>query len=319
MRTGVVGLTLALALTYAAPPMTGHAQDLAEAERLYREGVRRSADQRWGEAAEYFRRALAIVERPSIVCNLGAALFRLGEATDARRALERCIEISARDGWATSHAEQIEAAREALRELSRTIGRLRLEVEPADARVTLDGRAVPGSGAVREIEIDPGRHALAVEAEGHATHREEISVLTGATASRTIRLSAILPIVSRDPTPGGGGTDTAALGIGIAVAIVGAGGLATSGITFAARQDAVASRDRSCDAAGCDPAALDHHARAQDFNLATNVAIVGGAIALGAGALIVTVAIATGGSSTETAASARVRVGPGSIAAELRW
>jgi hypothetical protein len=188
VRATVIGVVVALAVL-AAPAA---AQDLAEAERLFREGVALSEAERWGEAAEYFRRALAIAERPSTVCNYGVALYHLGQAREAGSTLARCLELAEGSSYAESHPEQLAAARRFRDELAAAVGTLELALAPADALVLVDGEPVDGSGSPRRIEIDPGRHAVLVSAPGYRTFRDaEVSVLSGSTVPLSVSLERL--------------------------------------------------------------------------------------------------------------------------------
>lgn len=170
-------------------PVTVGAQDLAEAQRLFRRGVELANDERWGEAAEYFRRARSLSERPSVVCNLGFALYHLGEASEATEALDRCLELGRADAsWSTEHGAELATARRYRADLRPAVGHLHLTVEPATARVLIDGEPIEGSGSRRTIDVDPGRHRLMVSADGFETHHETFSVLSGASAEHDVRL-----------------------------------------------------------------------------------------------------------------------------------
>lgn len=187
-RFGAIGLVMACLV--ASQP--ARAQDLAEAERLFREGVALSEAERWGEAAEYFRRAHAIAERPSTACNLGVALYHLGEAGAATSVLSQCLALATESGYGASHPEQIQAAERFLAELRAAVGRLVIELQPAEATLLVDGEPVEGSGSPRTHEIDPGRHAISVSAPGHRTFRTAgVSVLSGATVALTVTLEAL--------------------------------------------------------------------------------------------------------------------------------
>lgn len=185
----VRGLVL---LLFTCMPQVAAAQDLAEAQRLFERGVELADADRWGESAEYFRRARAIVERPSIVCNLGIALHHLGEATDATEALLRCRALADADPrWGAANAALVERAGHFLDELSPAVVHLRVTVEPADVVLEIDGEVVPGDGRERVLELDPGRHVLTARTEGYVAHREEISLLSGTDEERALRLEPL--------------------------------------------------------------------------------------------------------------------------------
>lgn len=171
-----------------AAPAPVRAQDeaaLAEARSLFSEGLTRADEQRWGEAVEYFRRALTIVERPSIVFNLGVALFRLGRTLEATETLQHYLEIAE----AIDDAAGIGEARAYLAEIEGAIGVLILHVSPASAELEVDGVLVAGEGAERTLRLDPGAHRVILSAERREDTEFEVSVLPGARAERTITLA----------------------------------------------------------------------------------------------------------------------------------
>lgn len=185
MRFGLLVVTLLCAS--AASPPTSAAQDTREAQRLFERGVELADAERWGEAAEYFRRARDVVERPSIVCNLGIALHHLGEAVAAAEALERCGELAREDAaWGRANTALVERTERLLAELA--LGTLVLSLDPPDALVSIDGVAVEGSGSPRHLAVDPGLHHVTVTAEGHRPWTADVSVLSGAEEERTVSL-----------------------------------------------------------------------------------------------------------------------------------
>jgi len=180
----LVGLSPAAARAQAESPS---AASVAEARSLFERGLAAADAERWGEAVELFRRARDVVERPSIVFNLGQALMRLGQSSEARAALERFIVI------ADPAADRADAdvARRLLGELGATQGTLELAVEPADSLVELDGAPVEGTGAERVLTLDPGRHRLSVTADGYRPDRFEVSVLAGSRERRSTILERL--------------------------------------------------------------------------------------------------------------------------------
>ena len=156
-------------------PQLATAQDMSRAQTLFQSGVDMADAERWGEAAEYFRQARAIVERPSIVCNLGVALHHLGETTDAIEALQRCRALAQEDAaWGASNRALVERAGRLLDELRPSMGRLTLTIAPDETEVFLDGTPLEGTGATRSLELDPGRHRLTLSAAGYMSRTEEI-------------------------------------------------------------------------------------------------------------------------------------------------
>jgi hypothetical protein len=222
-------IAIVCAVLFVLAPAPGFAQDDAELERaadLFQQGIELTDVERWGEAVEYFRRSLEIIERPSTLFNLGIALHRLGRATESTRTLERFRELAAGDEALRARVQEAERLLVTIRA---TIGELRLAVDPPDAIVRIDGSVAPGDGALRTIAIDPGSHRVLVEASGHRTAESEVSVLPGATLEEEVRLEP-LPVTAElepppadAPTPSDGASDDGwlwGLGIGLAAAAV---------------------------------------------------------------------------------------------------
>jgi len=180
----LVGLTSASARAQDASPSQA---SLAEARSLFERGLAAADAERWGEAVELFRRARDVVERPSIVFNLGQALMRLGQASEARTALERFIAIAD----AQADRADVAVAQRLLGELGTAQGTLELAVEPADAIVEVDGATNEGSGSERTLVLDPGRHRLSVSAPGYRPDRFEVSVLAGSRERRSTILERL--------------------------------------------------------------------------------------------------------------------------------
>lgn len=186
-----LGATRARAQGAPAQESQPSPEQIAEAESLFRRGVDMAAQQRWGEAAAYFRRARALAERPSVVCNLGFALYRLGAATEAVGTLEDCLALAHADpAWERAHAQELATARENIEALREAVAHLELTLDPADAEVLIDGRARTETGAVRRLALDPGEHEVMVRAPGFDARTEPVSVLSGQSLSRSITLTA---------------------------------------------------------------------------------------------------------------------------------
>lgn len=153
-----------------------------KARELFEQGVSYASQERWGEALEYFRRSRALVQRPSTLFNIGVALLRLGRPTEALRALDDYLRTADPQGDAERRAE----ARRMLEVALQSTARLTVGVEPPAAEVRVDGERVPGEGATREVQLDPGDHRIEASADGYEPVEREVSVLPG--ERRTTRL-----------------------------------------------------------------------------------------------------------------------------------
>ncbi len=190
LRSRVVRAALALAaLALAAGPAC--AQDAtppedpaaAEARALFDRGRALAEERRFSEAVESFERSLELVERPSTVFNLALCHYALERYVEAVAALERFERVADPDADAESGPD----ARRTLAHARAAIARLVVEVEPADAAVTLDGAPIEG-GATRERALNPGPHVLRVEAPHHATALLELDAARGEALRRAIAL-----------------------------------------------------------------------------------------------------------------------------------
>lgn len=186
MRVALLALTVGCGLTTPVLAQeTPPDPRLDEARTLFEQGLARADEQRWGEAVEYFRAALELVDRPSIVFNLGVALFRNGQTREAETVLNRFL----------SRADPIEdgadiaAARRFLGEIRNSYATIVLRVSPANAHVEIDGDPSEGEGANREIEVDPGTHRVVVRADGYHPSRFRLSVLPGGRTERAVELA----------------------------------------------------------------------------------------------------------------------------------
>lgn len=156
---------------------------LAEARAEFDRARELAEQRRFDEAAEGFARSLELAPRPSTAFNLGACLYARGRHVEAVAVLERYLAEAdpAAEGSGLADAERM------LAHSRRSISRLTVEVEPEDARVTVDGLPLEG-GAARTVAIDPGSHVIRAEAEGHAPALIELGTRRGETARRAVRL-----------------------------------------------------------------------------------------------------------------------------------
>lgn len=194
MRTVIVALML-----WAATCGTALAQEPASAEAaaLFGRGVALGEEDRWAEAHEQFRRSLALVERPATRFNLAYAAFRMGHFVDAIADFDRYGDVGPR----AADAVRLRA------EAATFVAEVEISVEPADARLVVDGRAIEGSGARRTIALDPGAHHVLALAEGHAEAELDLVLAAGERSSRSITLAreeALVvapPLAPPSPTP----------------------------------------------------------------------------------------------------------------------
>jgi hypothetical protein len=211
------------------PPITADADVREKSRAAFRKGVAQLRAQDWMAARASFESAWTLYPHPSILLNLGIARLR---TEDPVRAEQDLVRFLSEDVGAAP--EELASAREALAEARTKLGTLRVVVSPASARVAIDGRAVetvrradPGtSGVVAEVRAKPGKHSVAVEAEGHTPDRREIDVVARGEAVTTITLARIDTTKKPEDT----GVSTRAV-VGWSLAGLAGAALITGGIT----------------------------------------------------------------------------------------
>jgi len=218
-------LSLACGAAHAAPPAppADSGDRVAEARRLFSTGTQLVREARWHEALTAFTASYARVRHPVTLFNVGACERALGHYTRARDAFARALASGADpasdDGGAPPAALAGEL-RTLLAELDRLLVHADVTLEPADARVAVDGRpltpvertlwaglAEPGAGAPLpaarvELVLDPGSHLVTLQRPGYADAVVRLTVAPGERRALPLaldRLPARLSIVSNRP------------------------------------------------------------------------------------------------------------------------
>jgi len=209
------------------PAAAGEADSRERSRVAFRKGVAQLRAQDWAAARTSFESALALYPHPSILLNLGIARLRTDDPVRAEQDLMRFL---SEDVGASP--DELASAREALADARSKLGTLRVVVSPAAARVAVDGKAVEtvrradssGSAVVAEVRAKPGRHVVAVEAEGHTPDKRDVEVVAKGEASIAITLA----IVEKKPVESGPATRSV---VGWSMVGLGGAALITAGFT----------------------------------------------------------------------------------------
>lgn len=221
MRHGRLGALLgAMLVALVAGPTTGRAQPPAEAVRipdvcaearpvevgpvldaerardLFTVAVSEAADERWAEAEAGFRDSYESSGSPVAAFNLGLALRSLNRHLEARDAL--CIAAAAE---ALDPAIRVEAGELAVSEGQLTGTVAVIDVQPAEAALTIDGAAVTLGALPFDVRIDAGR-TIRVEAsaELYEPSSLELTLSPGERHELTLSLTAAPVTVRTDDT-----------------------------------------------------------------------------------------------------------------------
>jgi hypothetical protein len=194
MRTRLVILFLALAAVArgAEPPEVEQARD------AFRQGAALAKDAQWGAALAAFEKSSKLRAHPWTTYNVGVCERALGQYVRARRTFARALAERTSDGD-LPEATVADIGR-FLAEIDGLVATLEVKLEPADARVAVDGtplepaEAKPGEpplllagtlpagpgkappqGRFRVV-MDPGTHVFHITREGFAdvAHAETV-------------------------------------------------------------------------------------------------------------------------------------------------
>lgn len=198
------------------PPAHPSDADVAQARDRFVHGMALAQAQRWQAALDEFVRSYGLSGSPVALFNAGSALRELGRFRDARDAFDRLLADPELDDETRAAAERLRT------EVAARVARLTVEDVPAGAaRVAIDGEANESTEArPLELELDPGRHGVAVELAAYRTWRWEGTVEPGARLHLDAALEPV-PSSSFDPLPwilGAVGAVLVAVIVGLAVA-----------------------------------------------------------------------------------------------------
>lgn len=174
--TRVAACLLGIALLFAAPPARAQrsaAKLAAEAERLVQEGMRALIAEAYSDAFARFDRAHDL--RPDARTRYG-----LGIVSHQQHEFARAVELL-RGALAAPRglsAEQRRLARRTLRAAEAEVGQYMLSVEPAGARLWLDGARLERS-ADGWIVLPPGTYRLAATSRRCGGHELKLRVVGG--------------------------------------------------------------------------------------------------------------------------------------------
>ncbi len=219
-------------LTTASAAAAQDAANTALARSLFEDGIAYTEAGAWEEAADRFGRSLALHPSAVVSFNAGIALTHLGRLVEAREHF--------RAAAASDNAQLAEAARARVEELTPRVGSLEIQLDgavPQDARVFLDGAALPPQAIGVTIPIDPASHTLRVVSRERTLAERTVVVAEGGAEHVTLTLAptpesvaersgagqADLPAEAFGGDLQGGGDDTLLI-----AALVGAGVLVTA-------------------------------------------------------------------------------------------
>jgi hypothetical protein len=123
-------------------------------------------------AIQEFELAYAQSPHFSVLYNLGQAYVSAGRAVEAVDTLQRYLELAGA-GITEQRRGQVQAL---IRYHSHRIGALELDVQPAGAELSLDGKRLGSAPLPKPVRVVAGLHGLAASAPGYATSLTSIRI-----------------------------------------------------------------------------------------------------------------------------------------------
>jgi hypothetical protein len=279
----------------AGYPSTGARADDAHYETIVRDALAEFDAGHYEEAAALFEQAHA--ESPSARTHRGLGLTYF----EARRyALSvRHLRAALTDKRRALTAEQRQTAMQVLQKAEAFVARVALRLTPADVKLDVDGHPAEVDG--NELLLDIGHHELIARAAGYAEDRRILDARAGAPSELRIELQptaavASAPLPTAAASPHGvslqpsttAASRTHGRGVGIGPWVVAGTGLAMLGgatVTWVLANDDYSSLQKQCPGGACSGTKFESDRSAgKTLVVATDVLLVGGLIAVAAGA-----------------------------------
>src|SRR5688572_25939937 len=203
-RTAAIAVALAALCTLASPAFADDGSAAAgeaetqSARRHFQSGIKLYRDANYSGALAEFEAAYRDKPGPGSLQNVALsqkALFRYAEASQT---LGLLLE---RHQGELGEREQA-AVREAIAELEGLVGTLRLEVLPAFATVSVNGREIATEEQKAGVKLNVGEHVIVAEAPGYARSSQVVRVAGQQAVQAQLSLrptSGFLQITSSDP------------------------------------------------------------------------------------------------------------------------
>ena len=193
--------------------------DRARARELFEKSKPLQDAKKCHEAVRLLEEAFALHESPDIAANLGTCEAQLGKYTAAAEHLGFAV----RELMPSATDAQRKHITQAFESVKKQVAELALDLDPVDAKVTVDGNEARVRGAV--LFLKPGKHSVTVSAPGRIAKTIEVDIAKGQRASETVLLDKE-PVAAA--VPGGGGGGSAGVGGGGGGSAGGSGGASSS-------------------------------------------------------------------------------------------
>jgi len=216
-------LLLLLGALLCSPAARADEGSEREARALFAQGNQRVQEGDYAGALGLFQRAYALFPSVKILLNIGTVQRQLGRNADAANAYDAYLRDAASDPGKREEVERL------LADLDRRVGKLRVAVDDAAARVRVDDQPAAQSGPVVLVRVEPGTHTVSAQREGAPPASTSVTAAPGVQAEVPLHL---LPGGADRSGPGGDSQPRTGRRVGgLVVGGVGALGLAAGGVT----------------------------------------------------------------------------------------
>lgn len=293
-------LCLALALGAASlPHRSAHAQDAAELQEArdkFQKALALQTGGDWAGALALLKEVAAVRSTPQVRFNIALCEENLGQLVAA----VGDYELAAADARKAGESEVVEQAQRRLEELKGRIPKIMVKRgKNADsATIALDGVTLGDQVIGKAMNVDPGPHVVTARAAGFESFRTTVRVVEASTETVIVSLTEEpLPPAPRSPEPKGPPAEApTSNSVAYIVGGVGIASLATAGVMFGLRQDALNELEDGCGADDrCPPELEDTAKRGERYTLIGNVTLGVGVVGIGIG----TILLLTGRSASE--------------------
>jgi hypothetical protein len=179
----LITLSLVTSLLTAAPaaPLDAHT---VKAKAAFEAAKKLYAQARYPEAIAKFEEAYLAKPHPSIYFNIGKCHEQLGETPKALRAYRDYLRLAPDAPDVNAVSDAISNMEKRLRE--KGVQQLIVFVEPANAKISVDGKLLGGSPS--SIELEAGNHKLSIQAEGFESQEKSFVMSTARAVDMNISL-----------------------------------------------------------------------------------------------------------------------------------
>lgn len=185
LRLGLIFLLL-LSFGWSAAPTRAQTDDSRERARsLFQEGVSRFDAGDFSAALGSFEGAYSIAPHPSVRINIANCLEQLGRYSEAIETYQSFLSESSN----LKPAQRAEIAK-TIERLSRHFGTVDVQLSPAHAQLTVDGRE-PNRTSTGLVIVPTGEHVLRAELDGYESTQRIVQVDGGSSQTLALQLSAL--------------------------------------------------------------------------------------------------------------------------------